>query len=118
VFQRLPGDDSGQRRVRAHYLAPGVRFTVKPDGLHASVPLAKRLEALAEAGEAPVDALADGALRAAAALLASGREQITLRAGDGRVVLARSPQTRVWRAPGGGVGILGLTLNYEPPPVP
>lgn len=118
VFQRLPGDGSGQRRVRAHYLAPGVRFTVKPDGLHASVPLAKRLKAPAGAGEAPVDALADGALRSAAALLASGREQITLRAGDGRVVLARSPQTRVWRAPGGGVGILALTLSYEPPPAP
>ena len=63
----------------------------------------------------PRDALEDGALRAAAQALATGQaDALTLRAGDGRVTLARTPASRAWRAPGGLAGITHLTLTYVP----
>lgn len=114
IFERLPADGRGARAARVHYLAPGAAFTLNADGLATTAKLAQTVDATASV-DVPRDALDDGALRAAAQALATGQaEALTLRAGKGRVTLARTPASRAWRAPGGLAGINNLTLTYVP----
>ena len=114
IFERLPADARGARAARVHYLAPGATLIRTAEGLASTVTLAEAVNATA-AVEVPRDALEDGALRAAAQAIATGKaDTVRLRAGDGRVTLARTPDSRAWRAPGGLAGITNLTLHYLP----
>jgi len=114
LFERLPADDSGARVARVHYLAPGAVFTRTAEGLGSPAKLAARVTA-AGSVRVPRDALEDGALREAVQALATGKDDtLTLRAGSGRVTLARTPASRAWRAPDGLAGLTNLTLHYFP----
>ena len=114
VFEAMQGGANGERRARVHYLAPGATLTRTADGLAGADTLAGQVPA-AEALRVPRDALEDGALRAAVQALASGKQDaLTLRAGEGRVTLARTSASRAWRAPGGLAGLTNLTLHYFP----
>ncbi len=120
VFQRVPADGSGALEARVHYLAPGARIAVAPGAMSGPKALAKTLpKSDGDPARPSRDALDEGALRAAAARLARGDiDHLRLRAGDGRVLLSRTPATRAWRSPTGGVGILNLSLRYEPEMAP
>ena len=113
LFERLPGDDDNVRAARVHYLAPGAAFTRTPDGLAGAASLATTVAASGALAR-PRDALEDGALRDAVQQLATGqRDAVTLRAGEGRVVLARTAESRAWRAPGGLAGLTHMTVHYH-----
>lgn len=118
VFDAGTGSCAARRvAVTAHYLAPGVVATLDADGLAVDAALATSVAPPA-GGEAEAsgsdDALADGALRAAAARLGEGRERIALRAGDARIALTRSDATRAWRTDR-AVGVTGLAFAIELP---
>ena len=112
VFERAQRDASGALSARVHYLAPGVALRLEAGGLTGPQTLSTTLDDAAI--KPPTDALADGALRDAARLLASGRsESLRLKAGQGSVTLLRTPQTRAWKSPRGNAGVLHLVLRYE-----
>ena len=114
IFERLAEDGPHTRAARVHYLAPGATFTHSAAVLASREKLALRVAADGDVGM-PRDALEDGALRAAVQALATGtQDAVTLRAGVGRVTLARTPASRAWRAPGGLAGLTNLTLHYFP----
>jgi cyanophycinase-like exopeptidase len=114
IFERLPGGGDGTRTARVHYLAPGASFSLTANGLSPAAKLAESVDATSPVA-VPRDALEDGALRAAAQALATGQaDKLTLRAGDGRVTLARTPASRAWRASDGLAGITHLTLTHFP----
>ena len=114
IFERLRADGRAVRAARVHYLAPGAMFRRVAGGLEGTVLLAEAV--MASPGlDVPADALDEGALRLAAQAIATGKaDTLTLRAGRGSVVLARTSASRAWRAPGGMAGITNLTLHYFP----
>lgn len=108
-----PGCEGRTRVARMHYLAPGVDWRWEDDGrmtaLGALPPVAMHDAATAPPG----DALADGALRAAARAIAEGRAVASQRAGDARASLVTTPETRAWTGER-GTGITGLRLALSP----
>jgi cyanophycinase-like exopeptidase len=112
VFERTQRDASGAISARVHYLAPGVSLRLDAERLSGPQTLSTKLDDAAI--ESPSDALADGALRDAAQILAAGRiPSLRLKAGNGSVTLLRTPQTRAWKSPRGNAGVLNLVLRYE-----
>jgi len=120
VFERVHRVEGGGLEARVHYLAPGESFGIRNDGLSVPERLAVRLDTTsAGTSPPPQDALASAALRDAATLLASASDgELILAAGAGKVTLARTGQTRVWRAGNGRIGITHLQLRYDPASLP
>lgn len=110
IFERL--EAAGPTlRARVHYLAPGAHLRVDASGVRVS---AESTRAGSEETSLPASALEDGALRAAAARLAAGRQAVQLPAGDGVARLERSDGTRAWQDPGRRPGASHLILEWTP----
>lgn len=99
-------------RLRVHYIAPGARLIWRDNQLSVDgTPQA--LATAVRAPSAPTDALADGALRSVARLLASGRtSSYTLQAGSRFASLSRTETSRSWSGRQGQIGITDLILEY------
>jgi len=94
VFERLPADGSGALEARVHYLAPGHRFELGSGGLkRVGRPLAAPAPAAPNRGRMVTDALAPGALRAAAQRVSLGKTPLRLSAGTGCVSLSPTNDT-------------------------
>lgn len=110
VFERLPGEGR-TLRARVHYLAPGARLHAGAAGVRVDA-TGDRVESVDD--PMPVDALDDGALRAAAARLAAGEASVRLPAAGGIATLSRSADTRAWRSQDGRAGASHLILQWTP----
>lgn len=115
LFQRLPAGADGALSARVHYIAPGAGLWVDAGGVRTEKRMPSRIDA-SRPDPTPVrDALADGALRSAAAALAEGSvSTLTLTAGEGRVELSRTGDSSAWRDGENRAGITQLLLRYEP----
>lgn len=112
VFRSVPSAP-GKLEAQAYYLAPGsiLRIDATTDALQPD-----GQPCIEDAAPAPPrDALADGALRDAAAHLGFCKKTaLSLRAGDGRATLQRGPRTTVVPGTrGASIGPLRLTWREK-----
>lgn len=113
VLHAVPSCTGATLRAQAHYLAAGAITTLRETGVEVVVD-AGNAASKARSPPRAVNALAEGALRDAAQRLASGMQRVQMPAGpDGAIAtLARTPDSRAWRAPGAKyAGISAMTLE-------
>ena len=107
--------DGTRRSARMHYLAPGAAWRWDADGALVAIDPLPALANRTVHGKPPASALAGGALREAAGILARGSDTVALAAGEQHVRLTRSPSTRAWRsgADPAAAGVTDLRLELS-----